>query len=74
MVSVLIHGVAGSYVSYVCYTRSETIRITIGLFNLKVAIAMGNAGAKVKEVADFVVSTNDEDGVEEAIKKFVLNP
>lgn len=34
---------------------------------------MGNAGTKVKEIADFVVSNNDEDGVSEAIEKFVLN-
>ncbi|GMH43516.1 hypothetical protein BSKO_11438 [Bryopsis sp. KO-2023] len=39
-----------------------------------VAIAMGNAGANVKSVADFVVSTNDDDGVAEAIERFALSP
>lgn len=37
-----------------------------------IGIAMGNADAAVKEAADYVVSTNDEDGVAEAIERFVL--
>ena len=36
-------------------------------------IAMGNASEAVKKNADFVVSDNDNDGVAEAINKFVLN-
>ncbi|WP_434630874.1 Cof-type HAD-IIB family hydrolase [Thermoanaerobacterium thermosaccharolyticum] len=35
-------------------------------------IAMGNAPEQVKHFADYVTLTNDEDGVAEAIKKFVL--
>lgn len=35
-------------------------------------VAVENAVAQVKEVADFVTSTNDQDGVAKAIKKFVL--
>ncbi|CAD7700586.1 unnamed protein product [Ostreobium quekettii] len=35
-------------------------------------VAMGNAVQKVKQVADVVVATNDEDGVAEAIERFVL--
>ncbi|MGF7399955.1 Cof-type HAD-IIB family hydrolase [Thermoanaerobacterium thermosaccharolyticum] len=35
-------------------------------------IAMGNAPEQVKQFADYVTLTNDEDGVAEAIKKFVL--
>lgn len=35
-------------------------------------IAMGNAGPKTKSVADHIVSTNDDDGVAEAIYRFVL--
>lgn len=35
-------------------------------------IAMGNAGAKTKAAAQAVVGTNDEDGVAQAIQKFVL--
>lgn len=35
-------------------------------------IAMGNAENMVKEIAQYVTSTNDEDGVARAIKKFIL--
>lgn len=35
-------------------------------------IAMGNAYDCVKKIADHIVSTNDEDGVAEAIEKFAL--
>lgn len=36
-----------------------------------IGIAMGNASDDVKEVADFITTSNDEDGVGEAIKKFI---
>lgn len=36
-------------------------------------IAMGNAFPEVKEIANYVTGTNEEDGVAEAIEKFVLN-
>lgn len=39
-----------------------------------VGVAMGNAGAKVKGVADAVVGSNDEDGVAQAIQQYVLQP
>lgn len=35
-------------------------------------VAMGNAPCEVKEVADYVASRNDEDGVAKAIERFVL--
>lgn len=35
-------------------------------------IAMGNAMDSVKKVADEIIKTNDEDGVAEAIEKFIL--
>jgi Cof subfamily protein (haloacid dehalogenase superfamily) len=35
-------------------------------------VAMGNASSEVRSVADATVGTNGEDGVAEAIKKFVL--
>ena len=38
------------------------------------AVAMGNGSRDVKEAADVVVGTNDEDGVAEAIERFVLGP
>ena len=37
-------------------------------------VAMGNAGGQLKAVADAVVSSNDELGVAEAIRQFVLEP
>lgn len=39
-----------------------------------VSVAMGNAGAKVKAAADYVMGSNDEDGVAQAIQQFVLHP
>jgi Cof subfamily protein (haloacid dehalogenase superfamily) len=36
-------------------------------------IAMGNAHKEVKEAADYVTTSNEEEGVAEALKRFVLN-
>jgi len=36
-------------------------------------VAMGNAQDKVKQAADWVTSTNEEDGVAKAIRQWVLN-
>jgi hypothetical protein len=36
-------------------------------------IAMGNASDEVKKHADFVTSTNDENGVACALKKFIFD-
>jgi len=45
----------------------------LGMINLAgIGIAMGNASKKLKEAAEFVVSDNDNDGVAEAIDKFVF--
>ncbi len=35
-------------------------------------VAMGNATEKMKERADYITSTNDEDGLAKAIEKFIL--
>lgn len=35
-------------------------------------VAMGNAFKEVKEIADYITSSNDEDGVAEVIEKFML--
>ncbi|MGV2686932.1 HAD hydrolase family protein, partial [Clostridium perfringens] len=35
-------------------------------------VAMGNGLQLVKDIADFVTDTNDNDGVAKAIEKFVL--
>ena len=37
-----------------------------------VGVAMGNAKPEVKAVADYITATNDEDGLVEVIKKFIL--
>jgi len=37
-----------------------------------VGVAMGNAIEEVKEAADFITFTNDEEGVTEALQRFVL--
>lgn len=37
-----------------------------------IGVAMGNACQEAKDVADAVVASNDEDGVAEAVKRFVL--
>ncbi len=39
-----------------------------------VGVAMGHAEQKVKDAADYIAPTNDEDGVADAIEKFVLPP
>jgi len=38
-----------------------------------VGVAMDNAQDKVKEAADFITKSNDEDGIVTVIKKFILN-
>jgi Cof subfamily protein (haloacid dehalogenase superfamily) len=43
----------------------------LGLAGLGVAV--GNASQKVKDAANAVVASNDEDGVAEAVERFVLN-
>ena len=37
------------------------------------AVAMENAYPEVKEYADYITSSNDDDGVAYAIEKFILN-
>ena len=36
-------------------------------------VAMGNAPKDVKEAADYVTTSNEEEGVAEALRRFVLN-
>lgn len=36
-------------------------------------VAMGNAFDEIKEIANYITKTNDEDGVAYAIEKFILN-
>ena len=49
--------------------RATDIALQVGL-----AVAMGNAVPELRAVADVVVGTNDEEGVAEAIERFVLEP
>jgi len=37
-----------------------------------IGVAVGNGDAKIKEAADYEVASNDEDGVAEAVERFVL--
>ncbi|NWG18653.1 MAG: HAD family phosphatase [Chloroflexi bacterium] len=37
-----------------------------------VGVAVGNAGESLKQVADYIAASNDEDGVAEAVERFVL--
>lgn len=48
-------------------TNDSSMLIAAGL-----GVAMGNAQDCVKEIADYITDTNDEDGVAKAIEKFVL--
>ena len=38
-----------------------------------IGVAMANAQEKVKQAADFITDSNDEDGIVKVIKKFILN-
>ena len=53
------------------------MRLLLGEFDREgeyagVGVAMGNAQQVVKDVADYVTASCDEDGLVEVIKKFVL--
>lgn len=37
-----------------------------------VSVAMGNADDRLKEMADYITSSNDEDGVAEVIRRYIL--
>ncbi len=57
-------------------TREQTVCCGDGFNDITmiqyagVGVAMGNAQLPVKEVADYVTATNDEDGIVEVIRKF----
>ena len=59
--------------------REEVMAIGDGFNDLTLiklaglGVAMGNAQEPVKQAADYVTLTNEEDGVAEAIERFVLN-
>lgn len=37
------------------------------------SVAMGNAVSQVKDIADYITLSNDEDGIAEYIEKYLLN-
>eukprot|EP00959_Pyramimonas_sp_CCMP1952_P114238 2388485-Pyramimonas_sp.AAC.1 len=39
-----------------------------------IGVAMANGAPKTLAIADAIVGSNDEDGVAEAIEKFILDP
>jgi Cof subfamily protein (haloacid dehalogenase superfamily) len=59
--------------------KSEMIAIGDGFNDLSmieyagVGVAMGNAPAEVKEKADYITDTNNNDGIVKVIQKFILN-
>jgi hydroxymethylpyrimidine pyrophosphatase-like HAD family hydrolase len=50
------------------------MKVSTQCMQVGLAVAMGNAVPELREVADVVVGTNDEEGVAEAIERFVLEP
>lgn len=36
-------------------------------------VAMGNATEEIKQAANFITDSNDEDGIVKVIKKFILS-
>lgn len=60
-------------------TMDEVMAVGDSLNDIKMieqaglGVAMGNAQAKIKDVADYVTDTNNDDGVAKAIERFVLN-
>ena len=39
-----------------------------------IGVAMGNARKSVQEAADYITASNEEEGVAEALQRFILNP
>ncbi|MCR1839498.1 Cof-type HAD-IIB family hydrolase [Murimonas intestini] len=63
---------------YLTIDREELIACGDGLNDISMlkyagfAVAMGNAYKETKECADYIVATNEKNGVAEAIEKFIL--
>lgn len=76
------HGTKGDALRYLAeqfgYDMSQTIAIGDGwndremLEAAGLGVAMGNAVAGLKEIADYVTLSNNEDGVKHVVDKFVL--
>jgi Cof subfamily protein (haloacid dehalogenase superfamily) len=83
LLQVMVSGVSkGKALKYVCKHYKIPLRRTIAIGDAHndiemlecagIGIAMADAPTKVKEAADYVTTTNDEDGVAEALEKFAL--
>ncbi len=72
----------GRALKFVCKHYNIPLRRTIAIGDAHndiemlecagIGVAMADAPSRVKEVADYVTTTNDEDGVAEALEKFAL--
>ena len=67
-----------NFLPYLGITREEVICCGDG-YNDKtmiefagLGVAMANARDEVKEVADYITASNDEDGIVKVVKKFIL--
>lgn len=61
----------------ICECKNVNSDVILQIFDIfcvlcQLGIAVANAGPRAQEAADVLVSSNDEDGVAEAIKKYVL--
>jgi len=83
LLQIMAGGVSkGSAFKYVCKRYNIPLRRTIAIGDAHndiemlecsgIGIAMAHAPAKVKDAADYITTGNDDDGVAEALEKFVL--
>lgn len=62
---------------YLSYDRSNTLAVGDGyndielLKGAQIGIAMGNAPSEVKKIADYITSSNDDNGVAYALRRFL---
>jgi hydroxymethylpyrimidine pyrophosphatase-like HAD family hydrolase len=63
---------------YLCINESEILSFgddlnDIGMFEASgTGVAMANSVPELKEIADYITLSNDEDGIADYINKFVL--
>ena len=56
-----------------CMTVGDGLNDYEMIKHAALGVAMGNAVEEVKSIADYVVSSNDEEGVAEAFRRFILS-
>lgn len=79
MIKVISFDINGTLVSFnthrIPQSAADAVSMANGLSIIEkvgLGVAMGNDNQVLKKVADYVTSSVDEDGVYNAIKKFVL--